>query len=860
MRVRSPTPRRPIVVAIGGSAGALPAFRKLFGALPANTGMCFVVLQHLEPTRESSLADLLAERSNMPVRAATHGVELLPNHVYVVPEAQNAEYRAGRLRLRQVRVTPNPPNLIDGFMGSLAQEQRSAAIGIILSGNGRDGVAGMSAIRAAYGQTFCQRPASARSALLPLAAMAAGVVDFVLDLEQIAGQLVRMARDGSHPNPPLVETALSERSDIERLFSVLRAGTGVDFSEYKLPMVLRRIERRMRFGKHRELADYLRTLESDPEEAALLHADLLIGVTSFFRDPAVFVSLQRTVLAPLVEACIDGSALRIWVAGCATGQEAYSVAISLLECFSESLPRKSVQIFATDALESAISVARAGVYPASIEQDVSPQRLQRFFVKHRDGYQVASMVRELCVFARHDLIADPAFSKLDLITCRNVLIYLKPKAQERVLTKFHQVLRPGGTMLLGGSESVNSESPLFERSGGGQTRSYTPRASAGLIATQTGFDSASADLVLGRSGMALPGLGYDVLREADRVLLTRFVSAAILVDADLQVLQFRGQTGSLMGPLSGAASLHVLKLVDEALLPALRYGLAAVQKGKRVYRREGVLVQLQGQARELDLEIIPLRAPKSDAVSCLVVFHDVARGPKLDRAGSGRGTDGRLVKQLREELAMTRQHLQASVLEQESSNESLRATLEELQSTNEELQVTNEELETGKEELQSTNEALALAHGDLQLRNAELKQLIHDQVHLVEAASIAAALFGPDLRLRRVTALGASLLQLTPLDIGRPVSELRLSGLQGCELSELMRGVLSERTERRCDVSLHGVRHYALELRPYRAVDGSVDGVVMTLNDITVQRSAEEALRRAEQRISSLELGDGVIN
>jgi two-component system CheB/CheR fusion protein len=857
MRDRSATPR-PLVVAIGGSAGALPAFRKLLGALPVDTGMCFVILQHQDPKRESSLPELLSRRSKMPVSSAVHGMQLLANHVYVVPEAQAAEYGAGAFRLGQVRVTPNPPNLIDGFMHSLAREQGSAAIGIILSGNGHDGVAGMSAIHAAFGQTFCQRPASAHNALLPLAAMAAGVVDFVLNLDQIAGKLVHMARDGGHPNPPLVETCMSERSDVERLFTVLRSGTGVDFSEYKLPMVLRRIERRMRLGKQDELSDYLRRLETEPEEATALHADLLIGVTSFFRDAAAFVSLQRTILAPLVEACIQGSALRIWVAGCATGQEAYSVAISLLECFSESVPRKSVQIFATDVLESAIAVARAGIYPASIEQELSPQRLQRFFVKLGDGYQVAPKVRELCVFARHDLTADPAFSKLDLITCRNVLIYLKPKAQERVLTKFQLALRSGGALVLGSSESVNRESPLFERSGS-HMRSYTPRGSAGLSSVRTGLEaSTSAELVLGKSVTVLPGIVYDVLREADRVLLTRFVSAAILVAPDLQVLQFRGQIGGLMGPLSGAASLHVLKLVDEALLPALRYGLAAVQKGKRMYRREGVLVQLQGQARELDLEIVPLRAPRSEAVSCLIVFEDVPRGRKLERAAPGKGGPARLVKQLREELTMTRHHLRASLLEQESSNESLRATLEELQSTNEELQVSNEELETGKDELQNSNEALALAHGNLELRNAELKQLIHDQVHLVEAASIAAALFGPDLRLRRVTALAAGLLQLTPIDIGRPLSELRL-GLQGCDLSELMTGVLSELSERRSEVSLHGVRHYTLELRPYRSVEGAVDGVVMTLSDVTLLRTAEDALRRAQQRISSLELG-GVSN
>ena len=301
-----------------------------------------------------------------------------------------------------------------------------------------------------------------------------------------------------------------------------------------------------------------------------------------------------------------------------------------------------------------------------------------------------------------------------------------------------------------------------------------------------------------------------------------------------------------------SAAAHWRSWVDEALLPALRYGLNSVHKGGRLYRREGVLVELKGQARELDLEIVPLRAPRSDAVSCLIVFEDVVRGRQRGRSGAARGADGRLLKQLREELALTRRHLQASALEQESANESLRATLEELQSTNEELQVTNEEVETGKEELQNTNESLALAHGNLQLRNAELKQLIHDQVHLVEAASIAAALFGPDLHLRRMTALAASLLQLTPLDVGRSLSELRL-GLQGCDLVEMMKGVLSERVPRRAEVWVYEVRRYDMELRPYRSVDGSVDGVVMTLSDITTLRSTEDALRRAEERISSLE-------
>jgi two-component system, chemotaxis family, CheB/CheR fusion protein len=843
------------VVAIGGSVGALPAFTKLLGAVPDDTGMSFVVLQHLDPRRDSVLAHLLSAPSRMPVREVRDEMQLQPNEVFVVPSAHDVAYRAGVFRLGPRRVPSVPSDLIDGFMQSIAAAQGSHAMGIILSGNGRDGVQGLAAIRNAGGVTFCQTPASARSAAMPRAAIAAGVVDFILDPEQIALELVRISKTMVRiaPQTPSELPAL-DPGDLGRLFAVLRAATGLDFRDYKPATMRRRIERRMRLTKRLELPDYVAHVRGNAGELAVLHADLLIGVTRFFRDARAFSALRRTVLPPLVKASVEGAALRIWIAGCATGQEAYSIAMCVSECLDGKTPAKPIQVFATDALEASVAWARAGVYPATIRQEMSQERLQRFFVRHGDGYQVARPLRDLCVFARQDLIADPAFSRLNLISCRNVLIYLEPGTQKKVLAKFHHALLPGGTLFLGASESVSSRSQLFERTGP-EEPSYRPRAPMAQAGARPEIQVFTASPRAASKACIVPTMDYDARKEADRVLLGRFVAAAILVDPQLQVLQFRGQTGPFMGPLSGSASLHVLKLVDEALLPALRYGLASVQRTLRAYCRKGVVAQLQGVPRELDLEIIPLRTPQADQTSCLIVFSDVprVRDGERARAGSVKGAAGKLIAQLREELALTREHLQASVLEQESSNESLRAALEELQSTNEELQVTNEELETGKEELQSTNEDLTIAHDEVQMRNAELRQLVHDQINLVEATGIAAILFGPDLRLRRLTPSAAALVRLTLQDVGRPLAELQL-GLEAYDLPKLFAEVMAQQISRELQVQTGPAQHFLLCVRPYRAVDGNADGVVLTLAEMTALRTSEEALHGARQRILELEM------
>jgi two-component system CheB/CheR fusion protein len=841
------------VVAIGGSVGALPAFTELLAHVPGDTGMAFVFLQHLDPRRDSLLVELLRAPSRMPVREVLDEMSLEPNEVYVVPSAHDAEYLDGRFKLAPRRVAAAPSVLIDGFMQSLALANGSRVVGVVLSGNGRDGVEGLAAIRRVGGVTFCQRPATARSDAMPRAAMAAGVVDFVLDPAEIALELVRVASCLADDEARPTQLSAAEQTDLERLLVLVRTATGVDFADYKRATVWRRIERRMRSTERLQLSGYLEHARADPREVAALHADLLIGVTSFFRDTRAFAALKRTVLPALAQSDADQRALRIWVAGCASGQEPYSIAIRALECLEERAPEKVIQIFATDVREAAIAQARAGLYPESIKLEMSSERLRRFFVKHNDGYQISRSVRDLCVFARHDVLCDPAFSNLDLITCRNLLIYLGPEAQKRVLSRFRQALRPEGMLLLGGSESVSSQSPLFERLDH-QERLYKPRVLPPELGARPEVAVLASPRPMAGSACMLPGMGYDACKEADRVLLGRFVSAAILVDSQLQVIQFRGRTGPFMGPLSGAASLNILKLVEEALLPAVRYGLASVQRTKRTYRRQGFVVQLQGVSRELDLEILPLRAPQSSDLNCLIVFGDAprVRDGERSKSGTSKGIGGRLLAQLREELAMTRDHLQASLAEQESTNESLRATLEELQSTNEELQVTNEELETGKEELQSTNEQLIAASDEVQMRNAELSQLIHDQVNLVTAANLAAVLFGADLHLRRVTPVAASWLCLAATDIGRPFNQLPII-LQGCDLAKLLAAASDGLAPH--DVEAHdgAGRRYSLAFRPYRSIDDRADGVVMTISDVTPLRAAENALTHAEQRISALE-------
>jgi two-component system CheB/CheR fusion protein len=840
------------VVGIGASAGGLEAFRELLRYLPRQSGMAFVLVQHLSPIHESNLTALLSRGSPLPIVEGSDGARIESDHIYVIPPAVLPSLKQGRLRLAPRRDGARPPRTIDHFLLSLARELGPRAVGVILSGTGSDGTLGLKAIREAGGVTLAQAAESARFPGMSQSASDQGVVDRVLQVNELAQALAFLQQPAGTPLPtpaPGEPDFTNEPEALARLFGLLKAASGVDFSQYKPTTIFRRLARRMLQCRVTRLSKYVAWIEEHPSELEALRQDLLIHVTSFFRDPESFESLKRDVIPELLRDRSPKEPLRVWVPGCATGEEAYSIAISFLEVLEEQRAPPGLQVFATDLSEAAIESARGGSYPASISEHVSPERLRRFFVQTASGYQVAKPVRGLCVFARQDLVSHPPFSRLDLISCRNVFIYLGPALQRKVLATLHYALRPRGFLLLGSSESVSAAADLFSLHGKGQKcyrkKDVASRAGFFLPPLEPRGASREAPLLTREPGLAAP----DPQREADRIVLAQYGPPGIIINDELEIVHFRGHVGDYLEPLPGAASLQLLKMAREELTLELRTAVKqAKRQGSRV-RRERVRLSEGKHERRVNIDVRPLRASSGSRERYfLILFEEVPAPAPPPAAAGGRGTRKapRGADAAREELATLREHLQALLDDQETAHEELRAANEEAQSSNEELQSTNEELETTKEELQATNEELTTVNEELENRNTELIQVNSDLNNLLGSAHIATVMVGGDLRIRRFTPMAESMLMLTPGDVGRPLRDVQsplLPGDLGSAISAVAETLVA--TEREVQ-DTHG-RWFQLRLRPYKTADSRIDGVVMTVLDIdSLKRSADEVRQARE--------------
>jgi two-component system CheB/CheR fusion protein len=722
------------IVGIGASAGGLEAFRQLLGALPTNTGMAYVLVQHLDPRHESILADLLSQTTKMPVSEVKGDVRVEPNRVYVIPPSQDIGIADGILKLVPRSQTGRPHMPIDYFLRTLAEVQGSQGIGVVLSGTATDGTLGLKAIKAEGGVAFAQDPSSAQFDGMPRSAIAAGCVDFVLSPKGIAQELTRLGR---HPymaagepralsgGAPAPASAEEDKASLNKIFALLRKGSGADFSAYKKTTLRRRIARRMLVNRIETLEGYARHLERDASEIHALYQDCLITVTSFFRDPAVFEALSAQILPLLLANRTPDAPVRVWVPGCATGEEVYSIAICLLERAAALSSNPSLQIFATDLSESALGKARAGLYLANIAQDVSPERLQRFFAKVDGHYQISKTIREMCVFARHDLARDAPFSRMDLISCRNVLIYMEPRLQERVFAIFHYSLNPGGFLVLGTSESVGAAS-AFLTALDEKHRIYSRRKTATpphlpFVARASGAER-PAKLAPLTPRAAVPS---GIPTEADQVLLARYAPASVVVDDGLDILEFRGDTHPFLEHGRGQASLNLIRMARKGLLLDLRQTIQEARRKNAPARKEGLRIRYRGQLRDVNLEVLPL---KGAAERCLLVVFETLRGPRkaAERAAPSKGRAGaagnRESARLRQELAQAAQSLQTVMEEHDAALEELQSSNEEAVSSNEELQSVNEELQTAKEEIQSSNQELATLNRELQERNLQLGQ------------------------------------------------------------------------------------------------------------------------------------------
>jgi two-component system CheB/CheR fusion protein len=850
------------VVGVGASAGGLEAFRQLLKALPVDTGMAFVLVTHLDPRHESILPNLLAKATHLPVSEAEDGTPVAPDHVYVMPRNTSMAIEGGALRLSPREKGRGQHRPIDAFLRTLAEDQNSRAIGVILSGTATDGTLGLEAVKAEGGITFAQEPKSAQYDSMPRSAIVAGCVDFVLTPEGIAQELARISR---HPyvapaatGEPGAEEAAQPavKNGFNRILALLRRVTSVDFTLYKANTLRRRIRRRMILNKLDGLGEYAEYLRKNPLEVENLYQDILINVTSFFRDPEAFEALKEKIFPGIVEHRAPDEPVRIWVVGCSTGEEAYSIAMAFSEFVSERAEHIPVQIFATDLNERSVERARAGLYSKNITEDVSLERLRRFFTEADGGYRICKPLRDMCVFARQNIIADPPFSRMDLISCRNLLIYLEPVLQKQILPLLHYALNPAGVLWLGHSETTGVASDLFEPEDK-RNRFYARKLATGRprlhypTGAQAREQTPEKDTVrrqaMARMGVVVTSGEAEAQREADRIILARYAPATALINEEMIVLQLRGDTSPYLDQLPNKATRNLLKLAREGLLVAMREAVDKARQNESPVKKENLRVKFDGMTGDVNLEVIPLRHPASQERHFLILFEAAEaadRGGGRDAGDRRRKSEERQIKQLSQELASARDYLQSMMEEYEATNEELQSASEEAQSSNEELQSINEELETSKEELESSNEELITLNEELNNRNAELGRLNSDLFNLLGSVQMPILMLDNQLRIRRFTPAAEKLLNLIPTDVGRPISDLKLN-LDCPDLERLTAEVIDTVSVKEVEAQDGVGRWHSLRVRPYRTLENKIDGAVITLVDIDALKKTGREIEAA---------------
>ncbi len=844
------------VVGIGASAGGLEAFRELLSHLPIDTGMAFVFIQHLDPKQKSLLSEILARATAMPVVEVEQGMVVAPNSVYVIPPNTKMTIERGVLKLTTRAKTRGVVMPVDTFFLSLAADLGSKAIAIVLSGGDGDGSRGLEAIKEAGGITFAQCEASAKVSSMPNTAVATGRVDFILPPAEIAAELGNISRHPyiAHPTPAKVIAALSaDETALQTIFILLRTDTGVDFTLYKHATIKRRILRRMVLYRLERIEDYVVYLRSHPEEVQALYEDILINVTSFFRDPIAFESLKTKVFPNIANKSPEVP-IRIWVAGCSTGEEAYSIAICLLEFLGTQQIRPPIQIYATDISDWAIDKARTGFYKHSAVAEISPERLQRFFVPVEDGYQIGKSVRELCVFARQNLCSDPPFSKLDLISCRNVLIYLGAALQKKILPTFHYGLKPTGFLMLGTSETTGESSDLFSAIDK-KYKIYARKLAPARLMLDIVTSSIPPSGILNSTPKSANATwsDLDLQQEADRIVLERFAPVGVVIDNDLEILHFRGQTSLYLEPAPGRASHNLLKMAKDGLKLELRTLIHHAKQSKSAASKDGIEMRSGEQIALVNLQVIPLDARGLQERYFLVLFTESAATPSsaltgdllfqssIDTERDLQTSNEQEIVRLNQELANTKEYLRSIIEEQEATNQDLKAANEEILSSNEEFQSSNEELETAKEEIQASNEELNTINDELQRRNIELTQVSSDLQNLISSTNIPILMLGGDLRIRRFTPFAQQILHLIPTDIGRPLGDINHT-LNVPDLEARILTVINTLNSAEQEVQDRDGHWYDLRIRPYRTIDNKIDGAMVMLVDI-------DALKRGMAQI-----------
>ena len=830
------------IVGIGASAGGLEALEQFLTRVPADSGMAYVIVQHLDPTHKGMMPELLQRATAMPVLQAKNRLKVKPDHVYVIPPNRDMSILRGALYLFEP-VAPRGLRLpIDFFLRSLADDRHQLAVGVILSGMGSDGSAGLHAIKENAGLALAQDPASAAFSAMPRSAIDAGVVDIVAPAAELPGRIVSSIRHGTHATAePATDGQL--QSGLEKVLILLRAHNGQDFSLYKKTTLYRRIERRMGIHQIDRIATYVRFLQENPQELELLFKEFLIGVTTFFRDPAAWNSLRDTALPALFERRSTGHVLRAWVAGCSTGEEAYSLAIVFKEAMEKHKParRLSLQIFATDLASDAVERARLGHYPATIVADVSPERLARFFTATDNGYQVCKEIREMVVFAQQNLIQDPPFTKLDLMLCRNLLIYFSSELQKKLLPLFHYSLANGGLLFLGNSESVGSAADLFNPLDA--TAHIFRRIDIPAQVIEIDFPTRFRSFPVGEgeTKAVLPPANLQSL--ADQLLLRQFAPAAVLVNDRGDIIYINGRTGRYLEPAAGKANWNIHAMAREGLRGEIGSALHQVTRNRGRIERTDIRMTDDGAARRVGLIVQMVEEPEPLRGMVMVVFAELPALPDT-RKPRGRTPHGARQAELEQELQQARDEIRTIREEMQASREELKSANEELQSTNEELQSANEELTTSKEEMQSLNEELQTVNAELQSKVDDLSSTNNDMQNLLNSTEVATVFLDNRLHVRRFTPLATRIIKLIAADAGRPLSDL-VSDLDYPDLEEDAREVLRTLVFSEKQIATRDGRWFTVRIMPYRTTDNVIEGVVITLLDISVAKRLEAELRAA---------------
>ena len=833
---RAPCP----VVGVGASAGGLEALQGLFANVPADPDIAFVVVQHRATDRTSVMKSLIEKYTTLRVKDIVDNMKVEPNTIYLAPAEKDVAIMHGILLLTNVPLRPGVHLPIDSFLRTLARDEAERAICIILSGTGSDGTLGLREVKAADGMAIAQKEDQAKYDSMPRSAIDTGMVDFILPVEKMGEQLTQYVRHPYLERPTAPESEEKVESQLQRIFMLIRNRTGHDFSHYKRNTIRRRIARRLAVHQIEDLEHYAKLLQDSAEEVSILAREMLITVTNFFRDPEAWKSLQERMIRPMVEQKPPDAPLRIWVAGCATGEEAYTVAILFQEEIGKSERHRALQIFATDLDEESVNIARRGFYPKSIAADVSSARLSRFFTEEGNSYKIKNNIRESIVFARHNLVKDAPFSKLDLLCCRNVLIYMDNSLQKKMIPMFHYTLNPGGFLFLGESESigvfadlfapVDSKNRIFRRKA--METGYEPET------TETGYQP----LELANKEPRLPRkVTRDAAEIAERVILRDYSLPCVLVDSDYNIVYFNGDTSKYLNQPSGKPTFNILQMARPEIHFKLNLLLRRASHENRMTMEKDVQVRTDDHFLDTDIVVRPVNEVGEGKDLMLVVFKSRPKDSKKPDAGGAPATevpeqekDGR-IRGLEQELQSTREYLQTTIEEMETTNEELKSSNEELQSTNEELQSTNEELDTSREELQSTNEELRTVNTEHQQKIDELSKAYDDLNNLLGASEVATLFLDDNLRIRRFTPAARKIFRLIDRDVGRPLDDISTT-LQCGGFQAEIRNVLETLNRVDREVECAGGVWYQMKVTPYRTGGNIIEGVVVTFIDITEQK------------------------